>query len=275
MEESGASRFRGAPFSFSEGTVLYLILTRYLFDPLAWVLYALIAAVVAGQVYNNTELQKGIVIASAVALFAMMIIPFDQFLARPLENQYPRPALPAHVDGIVVLDGGMNPHIYFSRGVVGENPSVLRMLAGAELARRFPHAKFVFSGNTGRTPRDKEEEHQTAQALFAAMGLPPERTIYEVTSRDTGENLASSRKLANAKDGETWVLVTSAVHMPRAMAIAHRIGWKMVPWPSDYISTPRGGGIRIEYPSEGLMDMDKAIHEWVGAIAYRLGGRAS
>ena len=254
--------------------MLYLILTRYLFDPLAWVFYALIAAIVAGQVYNNTELQKGIVIATAAVLFALMVIPLDYYLARPLENQYPRPQLPAHVDGIVVLDGGMNPGIYFSRGVVGENPSVLRMLAGAELARRYPHAKFIFSGNSGHTPKQKEEEHQTAQALFAAMGLPADRTLYEVTSRDTGENLANSRKLANAKDGETWILVTSAVHMPRAMAIAKRIGWTMLPWPSDYISTPKGEGVRIEYPSEGLMGMDKAIHEWIGAVAYRLGGRA-
>src|ERR1700744_235526 len=125
--------------------MLYLIITRYLFDPLAWVLYVLIAAVIAGQVFHNSELQKGLIILASVALFALMVVPFDQFLARPLENQYPRPALPAHVDGIVVLDGGMNPRVYLSRGVTGENPSVLRMLAGAELARRYPTAKFIFS----------------------------------------------------------------------------------------------------------------------------------
>ncbi|HWD29376.1 MAG TPA: YdcF family protein [Rhizomicrobium sp.] len=254
--------------------MLYLIATRYLFDPLAWVLYAMIAAVIAGQVFHNTELQKGLIVLATVALFALMIVPFDQYLARPLEDRYPRPALPAHVDGIVVLDGGMNPRVFLTRGVTGENPSVMRMLAGAELARRYPQAKFIFSGNTGHTPAQKEAEHQTAQALFAAMGVPAGRTLYEITSRDTGENLINSRKLANAKDGETWVLVTSAVHMPRAMAIARRIGWTMIPWPSDYISAAQGGGIRIAYPSDGLLDMDRAIHEWVGEAAYRLSGRA-
>jgi uncharacterized SAM-binding protein YcdF (DUF218 family) len=234
----------------------------------------LIAAVVAGQVFNNTELQKGLVIGAAAALFALMVIPFDQMLARPLENQYPRPALPAHVDGIVVLDGGLTPNIFLSRGVTGANPSALRMLAGAELARRFPHAKFVFSGTSGRTPIDREREHKAAEAFLLALGVAPGRTIFERTSRDTGQNLANSRKQLQPKDGETWLLVTSAVHMPRAMAIAGKIGWKMVPWPSDYISTARGGGVRIAYPSEGLMGFDAALHEWVGYVAYRLAGRA-
>ena len=253
--------------------MLYLILTRYLFDPLAWVFYLLIAAVVAGQVFNNTELQKGLVIATAALLFALMVIPFDQMIARPLENRYPRPALPAHVDGIVVLDGGLMPNIYLSRGVTGANPSVLRMVAGVELARRFPQAKFVFSGTSGRTPSDQEREHRTAEAFLLALGMAPGRTIFERTSRDTGQNLANSKAQLQPKDGETWLLVTSALHMPRAMAIADKIGWKMVPWPSDYISTAHSNGIRISYPSEGLMGIDAALHEWVGAVAYRLTGR--
>ena len=253
--------------------MLYFIVTRYLFDPLAWVLYVLIAAVVAGQVYKNTELQKGLVIAAVAALFALMVIPFDQMLARPLEDQYPRPALPAHVDGIVVLDSGDISTIFAARGVTGPNPSALRMIAGAELARRFPNAKFVYSGTTGNSARRQAEGLRAREAFLLSLGLAPGRTIFEHASRDTGENLVNSKALAIPKDGETWMLVTSAVHMPRSMAIARAIGWKMVPWPSDYISTPNGAGVRLGFPSEGLLGFDAALHEWIGMATYQLTGR--
>ncbi len=62
--------------------------------------------------------------------------------------------------------------------------------------------------------------------------------------------------------------------MPRAMAIANKLGWKMVPWPSDYIST-RGASVYFGFPADGLLDIDNTLHEWVGIVAYRLTGRAS
>jgi uncharacterized SAM-binding protein YcdF (DUF218 family) len=132
----------------------------------------------------------------------------------------------------------------------------------------------VFSGTSGRTPLQQQQEHMATEAFLLALGVAPGRTIFERTSRDTGENLANSKRQLHPKDGETWILVTSAVHMPRAMAIAQRIGWRMTPWPSDYISTAgANSGIRIAYPSEGLMGIDAALHEWVGYLVYRMGGR--
>ncbi len=97
--------------------------------------------------------------------------------------------------------------------------------------------------------------------------------LYERTSRDTGENLLNSMKLVRPKPGETWMLVTSAVHMPRAMAIARKLGWTMVPWPSDYISAA-SGSVYLGFPADGLVDIDNALHEWIGLAVYRLTGRA-
>jgi uncharacterized SAM-binding protein YcdF (DUF218 family) len=183
--------------------------------------------------------------------------------------------LPAQVDGIVILDAGFNPGVFATRGVTGENPTALRLIAGADLARRFPNAKLVFSGTTGHTPAQQEAEHIAALDFFETLGIAPGRAIFERRSRDTGENLANTRAQLKPGKGETWMLVTSAVHMPRAMAIAQKLGWKMQPWPSDYISPARSAPIRIAFPSEGLMGIDSALHEWIGIIAYRLTGRAS
>ena len=192
-------------------------------------------------------------------------------LARPLENEYPRGPLPAHVDGIVVLDGGLSPAVFATRGVMGENGSTMRLIAGAELARRYPGAKLVYSGSSDSTPAQEQAGRAAAESLLGALGIAPGRTLFERASHDTGESFTDILKLVRPKGGETWMLVTSAVHMPRAMGIARKAGWTMLPWPSDYIAPadPRFG-LKLGYPSEGLLAFDRALHEWVGLAYYRL-----
>jgi hypothetical protein len=48
----------------------------------------------------------------------------------------------------------------------------------------------------------------------------------------------------------------------------------MLPWPSDYITAPRGGGDFLEFNGNlGLLDY--AVHEWIGLLAYRVSGKAA
>lgn len=254
--------------------MIYALATRYLFDPLTWILCLLVASLIAAH-YRRDALQRGLAAGAAVVLLGLMTLPIGASLARPLENRFPRPAPPAHVDGIVILSGGLNPGVFASRGVMGENWTTLRMVAGAALARRYPGAKLVFSGIASASPAGRKAERQAAETLLAALGIAPGRTLFEMTSRDTGENIANSMAMVHPKPGETWMLVTSAVHMPRAMAIARRLGWTMTPWPSDYISaTSESSGIRIVYTADRLRDIDRALHEWIGAVVYALTGRA-
>ena len=250
------------------------VLSRYLLDPVAWVFYLMVAALIAGH-YRKAKTQDHLTAIAALLLFCLMVLPIDQVLSRPLENEYPRPPLPAHVDGIVVLDASAKAEVFASRRVQGENPSVPRILAGADLARRFPTATLVYSGTTGATVEQRAAEVAAVRAVLDAAGIAAGRTIFERTSSDTGENLVNSMNLVHPKKGQTWMLVTSAIHMPRAMAIARKLGWEMTPWPSDYISTAAGGAIRLHYPSASLLDIDKALHEWIGLAVYRLTGRAT
>ncbi len=146
--------------------MIHYLLTRYLLDPAAWVFYLMIGAFVAGR-YRRTLLKERLFAGAAVLLFCLLFLPVDQILARPLENAYPRPSLPAHVDGIVVLDGSMNGRVFADRGVPGQTETPLRLLAGADLARRFPDAKLVFSGVVGRNARQRDAEHAAAETPSA------------------------------------------------------------------------------------------------------------
>jgi uncharacterized SAM-binding protein YcdF (DUF218 family) len=75
---------------------------------------------------------------------------------------------------------------------------------------------------------------------------------------------------------ERWILVTSAAHMPRAIAVFRAAGFPIEAYPVDYQTRGRDDviGLNTSFP-EGLEMTDQAIHEWAGLVIYRLAGRTS
>jgi uncharacterized SAM-binding protein YcdF (DUF218 family) len=231
---------------------------------------------VLGVLLQATRWRRGgrrLIIGVIAALLLIFFLPIDNWLAAPLENRFPRPPWPAHVDGMVVLGGGENGPVFAARGVAGFSSATGRLVAAAELARRYPDAKLIFSG--GMAPFEKGmSEADVARAIFEQMGIPPSRLILEGRSRNTWENFVYSKKLARPQPGETWLVVTSATHMPRAMGIAAKLHWRVLPWPSDYSTT--GKPVGIDWNSSlaaRLGTIELAVHEWAGLAAYRLMGR--
>src|SRR5690606_3180002 len=137
----------------------------------------------------------------------------------PLEERYPKPALPQGVAGIVVLGGGFEGAINLARGGYELNASGDRYIETAILARRFPAAKVVVAGGAGALVLEGESDADTAPRLLIALGVEPDRLVLETRSRNTYENAVFTREMVTPKPGETWLLVTSAFHMPRAKAL--------------------------------------------------------
>ncbi|HEY0303232.1 MAG TPA: YdcF family protein, partial [Rhizomicrobium sp.] len=248
------------------------VLISRLLDPVSIAIAVLVAAL-AAEHFGRRALGRGLVIATALGLAAFWLLPLDVLVVKPLEDRYPPAHLPARVDGIVVLSGGLRPSIVFSRDAISYNATLPRIAAGAELARRFPRARLIFSGASSNRPRAQAIEFAAAERLFRAFGVAPGRTIYERRSLNTWENLGFTRQLVRPKPRETWVLVTSALHMPRAMGVARRLGWPMLPWPSDYESAGRLELQPGALASRRLMTTAHALREWVGLLAYRLEDR--
>ncbi|MBZ9966990.1 YdcF family protein, partial [Mesorhizobium sp. BR1-1-2] len=192
----------------------------------------------------------------------------------PLEERFPRPPLPQKVDGIVVLGGGFEGAINLARGGYELNSGGDRMVETAVLARRFPDAKVVVSGGNGELFLDAEGDAATAPRLLGALGVAPERLILEGKSRNTYENAVFTKALIAPKPGETWLLVTSAYHMPRAKALFDKAGFATVPWPVDYRTSGREGiGLFRDNPADSLQATTMAMREWIGLFAYWLSGR--
>lgn len=208
----------------------------------------------------------------ALAMLALTLLPVGRPLQYALENRFASPsAMPARVDGIVVLGGSSNPALTAERGQISFGGAVEREIEAAALAARFPQAKVIIAGGMGS---DELREADVEGELLVRLGVDRSRLILERRSRNTAENLGFAFALANPTPDEVWILVTSALHMPRAMGVARRLGWTMLPFPVDYGLPQTSPGTELEFDFLGhLGGVDRVVHQWVGLIAYRILGR--
>ncbi|HUE63644.1 MAG TPA: YdcF family protein [Rhizomicrobium sp.] len=195
-------------------------------------------------------------------------------MVRALENRYPRPPWPARVDGVLVLGSGFDVNILRKRHAPQANAGVNRLVAAMAVARHYPAARVVFTGGSGVLIGAENAESVTARYVFSELGLESGRLLLEPKARNTYENILFAKELAKPKPGEVWLLDTAAIDLPRAMAVARKLRWPLIAWPSDYITTPRDAGARFFDISDNLRLTDYAAHEWIGLLAYRLSGRA-
>lgn len=220
----------------------------------------------------------------AAAAGAMLLVaglsPLGQALTWPLEDRFPPADLDhgAPVVGIVVLGGAFDTHVGRARGVATLNEAGERMTETIVLARRFPNARVVFSGGGGATRLiyAGQSESVDAETLLIAMGLDRKRLLLEDRSRDTYENALYTHALVRPQAGERWLLITSALHMPRAMGCFRQVGFDPAPWPVDYRTRgPRDWLRFFDRPSEGWRRIDVVAREWIGLVVYWVAGRIS
>jgi uncharacterized SAM-binding protein YcdF (DUF218 family) len=207
---------------------------------------------------------------------AVYVLPIDKLALLPLEDRFPQVANPpAHVDGIIVLGGATMPAMTADRGIPSLNNAAERMTTGVALALRYPDAKLVFTGGNGVMIGGMVSEADSARMLFLSLGIPASRMIMEGRSRTTWENALFTKALVNPRPGQTWILVTSAMHMPRSVGIFRKVGWDVLPWPVAYKSG-HDASLFMPWQLGGSLDnLDDAVHEWIGLLGYWLEGRTS
>lgn len=236
------------------------------------VLLALLCLGVIALLLGRRRLGTWLAAIVAVLALAVTMLPVGSWLLLPLENRFPSPQLPAQVDGIVVLGGSIDPIISAARHQPILTDSAERLFAFVALARRYPDAKLIFSGGSAALVDTSEREADVARAVFAAVGLDPARVTFERESRNTYENAIDSKRLADPKPGESWLLITSAYHMPRAVGCFRAQDWPVIPYPVDYGTVPTGNPPTFTLLG-GLDEVHWALREWIGLTFYRLAGR--
>ncbi len=229
-----------------------------------------IALLIAGR----ARIGLALLVLPVAALLVLAILPVDDWLLAPLEDRFPPlRTLPAGVVGVIALGGAVDPELTEDRGMPSLNGAAERMTALVALGLAHPGLALAFTGGSGRVIRGHLAEADVARMLFDQLGLAGRAITYEGRSRTTIENAVDLAAILHPTGNQTWVLLTSAMHMPRAMAAFRAAGWHVLADPVGYKTAP---DLRVELaPSwpERLQGVDAAAHEWIGLAVDRLVGR--
>lgn len=218
----------------------------------------LVAVLAIGAVLlwtRRKRLAQWVISATALSALLIAILPLENWIIRPLEDRFPPTRqLPEQISGIIALGGGAE-----------------RLFEFIALARRYPEARLVFSGGAGPLfLRQKGKEVDAPRMFFERMGLDAARILFENKSRNTYENAILSYALAKPKTGGEWVLITSAVHMPRAVGVFQKVGWSVIPYPVNYVSGENPNILPRFNLVGGLITLSIGMREWTGLFVYRL-----
>ncbi len=191
----------------------------------------------------------------------------------PIPEIHAETNLPAQIAGcrtIVILGGGHSNTNELSRVNQLSTSALGRLTEGVRLAHLLPNSKLIVSGYNG--PKELSHAQILAEAAIS-LGVAPDRIIRFDATRDTDDE---AQELARRLGLEPFLLVTSAWHMPRAMALCVKAGLQPIAAPADYQQRP---GEEISYPflswDLGALEMStKAIHERLGLLWAKLRNHA-
>ena len=241
-----------------------------LIEPYNLAIFLVCCALLLRLMRRGKRLRRALLIGAAAVLLVFGFGPTANLLLYPLETAHARPAkLPSRPGAVIVLGGFTreprdNPNFYEL------TESADRFVEGVRLAHTFPKALLVISSGSSAVIDTFYKEGQVLGSLALDMGLPARQVKVDAESRNTRENAQYSKRLLASIKGPR-ILITSAAHMPRAVACFRKVGVEVVPWPVDYRRTGSGPGSWLPKPAT-LFRSNAALHEYAGWLYYWLLG---
>ena len=185
-------------------------------------------------------------------------------LRAQLEDAYPAQATDqvAQAQAVVVLGGGIRPA---ERS--GQMPDIGRAADRVWLAARLYKAAkapmVLVSGGSDRAVFFTSEA-QAMRELLVDMGVPDAAMLLEEDSRNTKQNALFSARLLRSRGVQKILLVTSALHMPRARALFEAQGLDVVPVPADHEARHHFALVDWLPDADALDGSARAMKELVG-----------
>lgn len=202
-------------------------------------------------------------------------------LVKSLEWQNLPLANVPQADAIVVLGGSIKPQ-FIPRPSIDVMESGDRVLYGAQLYREGKAPLLILSGGRidwkGGGPPESEDMARLSQNL----GVPATAIVQDPTSLNTYQNAVNVKAILQARQLKTVLLVTSAMHMPRSLAIFKKQGIDAMPTPTDFLvsereiqepnSSPQSTLLNLIPDADRLEQTTRALKEYIGLVIYRLRG---
>lgn len=256
-------------------------LTKYLLYPLTWLCLLLLAALLVTRLPvapRRLALIRGLTVGALAVLLLFSNKVLANILVANLEAAYPAFAQPLSkpFDAIVVLGAGAASQGSLRPADELSSISLVRTLCGIDLYRQGFAPRLLFAGGDASIFGRGTEESVVMKSLALRLGVPEPAVMVENRSRNTYENAVETRKIL----GEASVLlVTSAVHIPRATGLFRKQGMQVTPYPCGYQSRDLPG-LDMEYdlfdllPNvHALTQTTETLSEIIGIVLYKATGK--
>ncbi len=231
-----------------------------------WILLLLV--LISYMLHKISQKQRGkkTMVTCLFLFVALHILPVGRILFTQLENRVPQVTLPEHVDGLILLGGSFDLLNTPQRKEPVFNMAGPRLFEFIELALKYPNAKLLLTGTKLESTRAKE--------ILSKYEIAENRFIIEDQSKNTHDNAQLTFGIAKPQPNETWVLVTSAFHMPRSLGLFRGQGWNVVPYSVNYLTS---GQINLKtFLPDRLQTiaLSTALKEWAGLINNYIQGKS-
>jgi uncharacterized SAM-binding protein YcdF (DUF218 family) len=244
-------------------------ITSYLLAPLFWIfVLALIAFL-----FRKRRAGKWILLGALILfyLFSNRFLLDEAVRAweYPLTNQ---PQADSVYDAAIVLGGGVvNYDTKTDRLIFRENAD--KILQAVSLYRNGRAVHLMLSGGPGElfVPGQYEASHM--KKYLISIGIPDSVILVDSVSRTTWENARNSAEiLTKAMPGARCLLITTALHMPRAMGCFRKAGLDVTPFTTNKLTGSRRTDFEHLFipQAECFLYWRNLIHEVVGYRVYKM-----
>ena len=208
---------------------------------------------------RRARLGQTLVAGSLLGIFLFSFQPVSNRLISMVEYGYP--AFPGDsVEVVVVLGGGHDSDPALPASAQLSAQALYRLTEGMRIAATQPWTRLVVSGYGGLDPKPNA---QVYAEVATALGVDPERITMEPRPNSTAQE---AEFLEPALAGRRFALVTSASHMPRAMALFRARGLDPVAAPTGHLGRRSGDLTRLFPRGVNLTRVEVAWHEVLGRI---------
>jgi uncharacterized SAM-binding protein YcdF (DUF218 family) len=240
-------------------------------------LYLLMGLAIANLWWKRRETRRRLLLVTVLyVVLAVLSTPAVAHLAlRSLEGQSPLlERRPEDAEAIVVLAGGVNPSDDSCGAAELDSETLHRCLHAAELYHRGPACPVLVSGGKVDPESPVPAGATAMRSYLLQLNVRASDVMVEDTSRTTYENAVECRKQLEQRNVRKIVLVTSAVHMARAVRCFHKQGLEVIPAPCHFQAGQLDRSLRDYLPNPDAVSACRdAVHEWLGGLWYQLRGR--
>lgn len=210
--------------------------------------------------------------AAAVCGYWLLATPLGAWIvSAPLVRGATRIESRAQAHGaqaVVVLGGGTLSHISDGLALDDLLASGLRVIEGARVFKVMGDPLLIVSGgNTQRLDPPRPEAIPFRNAAIA-LGVPSSRILVEDRSRTTREQALALKTWLAERQIDRFVLVTSAIHLPRALAAFQAAGLAPIPSAAPLRNEGAGDIWTLVPDRESLLISDGALYEYLAWVYY-------